>query len=229
MRTFSLCTHHLTPSNTLTLSFSCGCDVYTGPRMNFYPHCDSMRTVSHSQSHAFTHTHAPACLWCTPRAPPQILAVPRFYMHTLFRTQTLSRTQNPTLSHALIALALVWLSCIHKAPPEILVAPTFYVCTLCRTQSPTLHGWRRLNLKSLRLPKFRTGLHGSPCNFSTSSHGNPQDFKQILTGVNGSLHHSKEWTGKLSNLKMQIFKKWSPPWVAHTHSHSCSRLDVMYI
>ena len=45
----------------------------------------------------------------------------------------------------------------------------------------------------------------STCNFQTIFHGIPQKFKHIFTWVNGSLRHSKEWTGKLSNLEIQIF------------------------
>jgi len=54
--------------------------------------------------------------------------------------------------------------------------------------------------------------HMSPRNFQTSFHGSPKHFKQFFSEVNGSPRHSKEWPGNPSNLEIQIFCVWSPPW-----------------
>jgi len=46
-----------------------------------------------------------------------------------------------------------------------------------------------------------------PRNFQTSFHGSPQNFKQVFTKVYESPRLSKEWTGRLSNLEIQIYLK----------------------
>jgi len=52
----------------------------------------------------------------------------------------------------------------------------------------------------------------SPRNFQTSFHGIPPNFKQVFMGVNGSPRHLKGWTGKLSNLEIQmsdLLREWT--------------------
>ena len=106
-----------------------------------------------------------------------------------------------------------------------------YGAGLCvTTHTPYTHTWHthithspraeEIGLiKQFALPKFQTSFHGSPRDFQTNFHGSPQNSKQTFTEVNGSPCHSKEWTGKLSNLEIQIFWVWSPPW-AVTYSQA---------
>ena len=58
--------------------------------------------------------------------------------------------------------------------------------------------WNNFDCQNLN--KF----HGSPRNFHTIFHGNSQNFKQGFMEEDWSPRHSKEQTGKLSNLEIQI-------------------------
>ena len=65
---------------------------------------------------------------------------------------------------------------------------------------------KKIRLKIITTAKNSSSFHGSPRDFQTSSYGSPRNFKQVFTGVNGSPRNSKEWTGKLCKLEMQIFQ-----------------------
>jgi len=58
-------------------------------------------------------------------------------------------------------------------------------------------------------------------------YGSPQKIQHFFTGVNGSPRHSKEWTGKLSSLEMQIFEVWSPPRAVKRVSKVC--IESVYL
>jgi len=87
------------------------------------------------------------------------------------------------------------------------------------------HGLRRSDLKSLRLPKFPTSFHGSPCTYQTRfrANGVPVTSEQ-------STHHSKDlprffWRSEDPNISSLISSmSGSCPWtwiyldMTHTHT-----------
>ena len=49
----------------------------------------------------------------------------------------------------------------------------------------TCHERRKLDLKSLQLPECTTSFHGSPVLIRQFIHGSPENFKRVVTWVNG--------------------------------------------
>ena len=112
----------------------------------------------------------------------------------------------------LLQMSMHW-SCAGAADDNHCQDDVLYILMVIVTIKWSLssdYGRRRSDLKWLWLPKFPTIFDGSPRNFQISFYGSPQNLIQIFTEVNGSPRHSKEW--KLSNLEIQIFQVWSPPW-----------------
>jgi len=72
---------------------------------------------------------------------------------------------------------------------------------------------RRLDLKSLRLPKFPTSFHGSPCTNQTQFHESPQILIQVFTCVNGvpviqKIERGNRWIFRFKYLKSDLFHEW---------------------
>jgi len=72
-------------------------------------------------------------------------------------------------------------------------------CTRKYSRWP-IHGRKRSDLKSSRLPIFQTTFHRIPRNFQTICHGSPQNFKQVFTGVNRSPSHSIDITREIHEI-----------------------------
>jgi len=64
-----------------------------------------------------------------------------------------------------------------------------------------------VGLEIITTAKLSTSFHGSLCNFQTGFHGIPRKF-----GFHGSKWESPDYSRRLYNLKIQVFKVWSPPW-----------------
>jgi len=60
--------------------------------------------------------------------------------------------------------------------------------------------------KKLRLSKFPTSFRWSPSTYQTRYHGSLQDFEHVFPWVN------RVPVAQKIDLKIQIFKVWSPPW-----------------
>jgi len=75
------------------------------------------------------------------------------------------------------------------------------------------HERTKSDLNQSRLPKIRTGFHGSSRTYQTRFLGSPQDSHFRFLGRKRSPRHFQKNTDFCSDLEIQIFSVWSPPWL----------------